>query len=156
SIFVEKNTMPIKDRGKRLSVIYAFLPILCIALCSPQAFAQFESATLTGVVTDPANAVVPDAGVRAVNIDTNQETVATTNSEGRYTFTNLRPGSYRVSAKAAGFKETVSSGIVLQINQAARLNFELTVGQLSDQVQVTESAPVLQTETSGLGAVIDH
>ncbi len=96
---------------------------MCIALGALQAFAQFESATLTGVVTDPANAVVPGADIRAVNMDTNQETAATTNSEGRYTFTNLRPGSYRVSAKAAGFKETVSSGIVLQINQAARLNF---------------------------------
>ena len=148
--------MRIKDRGKRFSVIYAFLPILFIALCALRAFAQFESATLTGVVTDPANAVVPAADIRAVNMDTNQETAAATNSEGRYTFTNLRPGSYRVSAKAAGFTETVSSGLVLQINQAARLNFELTVGQVSDQVQVTESAPVLQTETSGLGAVIDH
>jgi Carboxypeptidase regulatory-like domain/TonB dependent receptor-like, beta-barrel len=148
--------MLIKDRGKRLSVISAVLPIMCIALGALQGFAQFESATLTGVVMDPANAVVPDADIRAVNTDTNQESAATTNSEGRYTFTNLRPGSYRVSAKATGFKETVSSGIVLQINQAARLNFELTVGQLSDQVQVIESAPVLQTETSGLGAVIDH
>ena len=148
--------MLIKDRGKRSSVISAFLPILFIALCSPQAFAQFESATLTGVVTDPANAVVPGADIRVLNMDTNQETAATTNSEGRYVFTNLRPGSYRVSAKAQGFKETVSSGIVLQINQAARLNFELIVGQLSDQVQVTESAPVLQTETASLGAVIDH
>src|SRR5215470_8964311 len=148
--------MLIRDRGKRFSVISAVLPIMFIALGALQAFAQFESATLTGVVTDPANAVVPDADIRAINIGTNQETAATTNSEGRYTFTNLRPGSYRVSAKAAGFKETVSSGIVLQINQAARLNFELIVGQLSDQVQVIELAPVLQTETSGLGAVIDH
>src|SRR5215475_7340385 len=148
--------MLIRDRGKRLSVISTVLPIMFIVLGGLQAFAQFESATLTGVVTDPASAVVPDADIRAININTNQETAATTNSEGRYTFTNLRPGSYRVSAKAAGFKEAVSSGIVLQINQAARLNFELTVGQLSDQVQVIESAPVLQTETSGLGAVIDH
>ena len=101
-----------KNRGQRLSVISAFLPILFIALCSAQAFAQFESATLTGVVTDPANAVVPGADIRAINMDTNQETAATANSEGRYVFTNLRPGSYRVSAKAVGFKETVSSGIV--------------------------------------------
>jgi hypothetical protein len=148
--------MFIKDQGNRSNVIFAILPILLIAMVTLRAFAQFESATLTGVVTDPANAVVPGADVRAVNIDTNQETAATTNSEGRYTFTNLRPGSYRVGAKAAGFKEAVSSGVVLQINQAARLNFELTVGQLSDEVQVTESVAILQTETSGLGAVIDH
>ena len=70
--------MLIKDRSKRLRVISAFVAILFIALCSAQAFAQFESATLTGVVTDPVSAVVPGADIRAVNVDTNQETATTT------------------------------------------------------------------------------
>ena len=56
------------------------------------------------------------------------------NGEGRYSFSNLRPGSYRLVASTPGFKQFVSSGVVLQVNQAARLDIELTVGAVTEQV----------------------
>src|SRR5882672_1300108 len=129
---------------------------ILIALTTTLALAQFETATLTGVITDSAGAVVPKADVKAVNEATNQESSATANAEGRYFFPNLRPGSYRVTASAQGFKQFVSTGLVLQVNQAARLDIQLTVGAVTEQVNVTGEAPVLETESASRGAVIDH
>jgi len=96
-------------------------------------FAQFESETLSGVITDPANAVVAGAEIRAINEATNIESAAINDHEGRFAFTNLRPGSYRVTAIAKGFKEAVSPGVVLQVNQAARLDMQLTTGNVTEQ-----------------------
>ncbi len=129
---------------------------LCACVFTSIAFAQFESATLTGVVTDAAGAVVPGANVRAVNEATNLESAAVTNAEGRFQFPNLRPGSYRVIAGAPGFKQFVAAGVVLQVNQAARLDIQLTVGAVNEEVLVTGEAPLLETESSSRGAVIDH
>ncbi len=92
--------------------------VTCVALSTTAGFAQFESATLTGVVTDAATALVAGASVKAVNEATNLETTATTDNEGRFVFSSLRPGSYRVAVTATGFKQAVSSGVVLQVNQA--------------------------------------
>ena len=130
--------------------------LVCLFVLTTAALAQFESATLTGVVTDPAGSVVPNAAVRAVNEATNIELSVVTNSEGRYVLPNLRPGSYQVIASAQGFKQFVSSGVVLQVNQAGRLDIQLTVGSISEQVSVTGEAPVLDTESASRGAVIDR
>jgi hypothetical protein len=125
-------------------------------LLATAAFAQFDSATLTGTVTDPAGSLVPNATVRVVNEATNLEVSAVTNTEGRYVFPSLRPGSYKVVASAQGFKQFVSTGVVLQVNQAGRLDVQLTVGAITEQVSVTGEAPVLETESASRGAVIDH
>lgn len=130
--------------------------LVCLFVLTTAVLAQFESATLTGVVTDPAGSVVPNAAVRAVNEATNIELSVVTNSEGRYVLPNLRPGSYQVIASAQGFKQFVSSGVVLQVNQAGRLDIQLTVGSISEQVSVTGEAPVLDTESASRGAVIDR
>ena len=133
-----------------------FATLLCIALSGIVALAQFETATLTGIITDSAGAVVPNASVKAINEATNIETATVANGEGRYLFPNLRPGSYRVIASAQGFKQSVSPGVVLQVNQAAALDIQLTVGAVTEQVNVTGEAPVLETESSSRGAVIDQ
>src|SRR4051794_30416312 len=144
---------------KRRQAAFVFRPwilVIQIALCALPVAAQFESATLTGVVTDPADAVVSGAAIRAVNEDTNIEAAATTDDLGRFVFTSLRPGSYRVTATTKGFKESVSAGVVLQVNQAARLDIKLTVGDVTERVTVNAEAPLLETETASRGAVIDH
>jgi len=128
---------------------------LWLTFFSTVALAQFESATLTGVITDPAGAVVPNVIVRAVNEATNIETSVTSNSEGRYLFPNLRPGSYKLTASAQGFKQAISSDVVLQVNQAGRLDMHLTVGAISEQVSVDAEAAPLDTESAARGAVID-
>src|SRR5258706_2738093 len=129
---------------------------ILIVLTATLALAQFETATLTGVVTDSAGAVVPKTDVKAINEATNVESNATANAEGRYFFPNLRPGSYGVTASAQGFKQFVSAGVVLQVNQAARLDIQVAVGDVTEQILVTGEAPVLETESASRGAVIDH
>jgi hypothetical protein len=144
-----------KQISKHLSA-RAFAGALYLVCCAALALAQFESATLTGVVADASGAVVPRASVRVVNEATNVEAMALADAEGRYTFGNLRPGSYRVIASAPGFKQFVSSGVVLQVNQAARLDMQLTVGAVTEEVAVTGEAAVLDTESASRGAVIDR
>jgi hypothetical protein len=139
-----------------IAVFRAWVRWMAVALFALPAWAQFDSATLTGVVTDTAGAVVVDATVKAVNENTNIEVPASTNAEGRYLFASLRPGSYRLTAVSNGFKQFVSQGLVLQVNQSARVDIQLTLGDVTQQVTVTADAPVLETETSSRGAVIDH
>src|SRR5438477_1189376 len=127
----------VRVRNTKMSVVFrAVVYVSTIALSGAMALAQFESASLTGVVTDAAGAVIPGATVSAVNEGTNLQATATTNQEGRFVFPNLRPGSFRVAAGAKGFKQFVSPGVVLQVNQAARLDIRLTVGEVSEQVLV--------------------
>ena len=127
-----------------------------LLLAASAAWAQFESATLTGTVADPAGAVVPNATVKVTNEATNVEQSTTTNVEGRYFFPSVRPGTYRLTVAQQGFKQFVSSGIVLQVNQAAKLDVSLEVGAITESVQVSTAAPVLETESSSRGAVIDQ
>jgi hypothetical protein len=143
-------------RGQTNFALRTSIFLICIALCVLPAAAQFESATLTGIVTDAADAVVSGVAIRAINEGTNIEAAATTDEVGRFVFTSLKPGSYRVTATAKGFKESVSAGIVLQVNQAARLDIKLAVGNVNERVTVNAEAPLLETETASRGAVIDH
>ncbi len=130
------------------------LVLLCFASFSLRA--QFETATLTGVVSDPAGAVIANAAIKVLNEATNTEVAATTDENGRFTVAGLRPGTYQLSASAPGFKQFVSTGLVLQVNQSARLDVQLTVGEVSERVQVTSEAPMLETESASRGAVIDQ
>lgn len=132
---------------------------LCLVLTCVTAlpgYGQFETATLTGIVTDASGGGVPNASVKAVNEATNVEASTATNTEGRYVFAGLRPGSYRFTVAAAGFKQFASAGLQLQVNQAARLDVHLSVGAVTEEVLVTAEAPVLESESSNRGSVIDQ
>src|SRR5436190_21942550 len=90
---------------------------------------QFDVATLTGTVTDTSGAVVPGVQVTATNEATNIVASVTANETGRYLFPSLRPGTYKITATHQGFKQFVSAGVTLQVNQAGRLDIQLAVGQ---------------------------
>src|SRR5262249_4903621 len=137
-------------------VLRALRPLLLMTIFAAFATAQFETATLTGIITDPARAVVSGASVKVVNEATNFEATSTADSEGRYLFPSLRPGTYRITVTASGFKQSVSNDVVLQVNQAGRLDFQLTVGAVTEQITVSEEVPILETESSSRGSVIDQ
>jgi hypothetical protein len=118
--------------------------------------AQSTSAQITGTVRDPSSAVVPGAAVIVVNTATGVERQTMTAETGGYTVTMLQPGSYRVNVQKAGFRPVSRSGITLQVDQVARLDFTLEIGTTAETVEVVASAALVESETSSLGQVVDN
>ena len=113
-----------------------------------------DTATLTGTVTDPTGAVVVGAQVTVTNVATNIETVTETNSEGIYRVPFLRPGTYRVTISAAGFKRFVRDNVTLSVGATAPINASLEIGTVTETVEVRTALPLLETETSSTGTLV--
>jgi hypothetical protein len=131
------------------------ISILCAVLCLA-AVAQENTATITGQALDASGAVVPGAHVAARNVLTGLERQTLTNETGTYTIPLLPVGTYDIRAEKDGFKRSIRTGVVLQVDQRARIDVQLQVGAASESVQVTAEAPLTQTETSSVGSVIDN
>jgi hypothetical protein len=127
---------------------------LLLALLSTIAVWAQDTSTLTGTVTDSSGAVVADAQVTATNIANNFETQTTTNSEGLYRIPFLRPGDYRVRITAPGFKSFLRDNIELRVGATLPINAIMELGALTESVQVSAAAPLLETETSTTGTVV--
>lgn len=117
-------------------------------------WAQTYTATVTGNVTDPQGSAIAGAKVVAINQGTKLEYAVQSNEAGVYTIPFLPVGSYVISIEASGFKKLVSSEFKLEVNQIARINLALQVGAVTEQVTVTDVAPILQTENVTVGQVI--
>ncbi|MBK5294780.1 MAG: carboxypeptidase regulatory-like domain-containing protein [Acidobacteriia bacterium] len=111
--------------------------------------------TVTGQVKDSTTATVTGAHVTVRNIATNGVRAATTNEDGAYTIPALVPGMYEVKAEKPGFKVATRTNIELQVQQTARVDFALEVGQVSETVEVTSAVPLLTTENATVGTVIE-
>ncbi|MGH9497696.1 MAG: TonB-dependent receptor domain-containing protein [Terriglobales bacterium] len=111
-------------------------------------------AQIRGVVSDPSGAVMPDATVTITEVGTNESQTAKTDRSGEYILRALRPSTYVVKAQASGFQTVEQKGVVLAVGQETTLNFTLRPAGTSTEVQVTETAPLLDTESSGLGTDI--
>jgi hypothetical protein len=117
-------------------------------------WAQIENGNITGRVTDPTGAVVVGAQVTVTQTAMNFETVTVTNEEGLYRALNLRPGPYRITITAPGFKKLVRDGIDLRIGQTLAVNLVLEVGTLTESIEVRAQAQLLESETSATGATL--
>ena len=128
--------------------------IFCFTLLSGACFAQQDTGIITGVVTDPSGSAIPNAAIVLVNVGTNARTKVTTDEGGLFVATPLRIGTYTISIEAPGFKRSVQEEVVLRVQDRLRIDFKLEVGQLSDTIEVSAEAPLLQSETTSLGQVI--
>jgi hypothetical protein len=117
--------------------------------------AQSPNASLTGRVTDPSRAIIVGARVTAINLGTNISYEGLTNGAGEYDVPNLPPGTYRIEVQQTGFSMVIQPGVVLHVQEAVEINFELTVGSVSESVTVAGGAPAVGLATSALGAVVD-
>ena len=129
--------------------------IVALGVLAGSAWAQQVAASITGRVTDPTGAAVAGARVTATSVERGIAYPGTTNTEGYYNLPNLLVGSYNVKVEATGFQTATQSNITLQMNQVAKMDFQLKVGNVQTTVEVTSAAPVLQTEQTLLGQVID-
>ncbi len=113
-------------------------------------------AEITGAVSDASGAVMAGAAVTAVSAATNQVRSATTNETGIYSLPYLVPGAYDLRVESSGFKTATRKGVEIQVGSVARIDFKLEVGDVTQQVEVTGGAPLLNTETAALGTVIEN
>src|SRR5215471_887385 len=135
-------------RLSRALLLASFL--FASAICSGQS----GNATLTGTVQDASGAVIPNAAVTIRNVDTGVAHEVITNNAGLYYVPNLIPGSYTVNVEAKGFKVQRVEGVLLVIDQQARIDVQLRVGELGQEIAVTGAPPLLQTEDASVGTVI--
>jgi outer membrane receptor protein involved in Fe transport len=118
--------------------------------------AQQGRGTISGVVTDAQGAAVPSVSVEIRNTGTNAVFRAVTNDAGFYIAPGLAVGQYEVSAEAAGFKRTVHSGVILEVDQKAAVNFKLEIGQVNESVQVVGEAPLVDISSATVGKVVEN
>lgn len=127
-----------------------------LAALALSALAQTDTATITGVVTDSSGAAVADALIQATNRATTAAYTARSNESGVYVITALPIGSYDVSITRSGFQSLRRPDVVLSAGTRARVDASLTVGAVSEVVEVTALVPLLESETSSLGQVVEN
>jgi hypothetical protein len=111
---------------------------------------------ISGQVRDASSAAVPGVQVTATNVATNVARTAVTNDAGFYSFPAMVPAVYNIKAEKTGFKIVTKANIELQVQQSARVDFDLPVGQLTESVEVSGSAQMLSTEDATVGTVIEN
>src|ERR1700729_3632990 len=119
-----------------------------LSLLALAAFAQTDRGTITGTVSDPAGAVVPNAPIEAKNIGTDAVYPTATSGTGNYTIAQLPVGTYELSVSVPGFKKYIRTGIVVEVAGTARLDVALEVGSPTESVTVNAETPMLKTESS--------
>jgi hypothetical protein len=137
------------------SMLIGIVPAVLAAMLLPPGFGQ-TFGEITGVVTDPSGAIVTQATVTVTNPATNFTRSVTTNVSGNYSIPALLPGTYNVRAEMPGFQSEVRAGVELQVQQTARIDFQLRVGAVTETVEVVGGAPLLNTENANIGTVIDN
>jgi hypothetical protein len=113
------------------------------------------TATLVGTVTDNTGSVVPGAAVNVVNTETQFVYNTVTNEEGSYYVPNLNPGTYRLTIQGQGFKRYIQEGIILRTSEQPRINVALELGSVTESINVQATAPLLETETTSTGQVLE-
>src|SRR5207302_10880059 len=111
--------------------------------------------TITGTVTDPSGAAIAGATVTAKSVQRGITYTATSNESGIYRISELPVGDYDLKVENQGFQSSLYPALVLVLNQVARIDVQLTVGQVSQTVEVTGAAPVLKTEATQVDTIVN-
>ena len=138
----------------------SLLKVLCLVLVLSfgamvqKAWAQGAVGTINGTILDPAGAAVPGATVIAVNSATGVESNTTSTSAGVYTLPYLPSGTYSIKASAPGFETATAANIILRVAQVLSVNITLTLGQVTQQVTVSDTPELLETGSAEIGRYI--
>jgi hypothetical protein len=136
------------------TLVLSLITLVLFAGASLQA--QSTYGTVSGTATDSSGAALPGAQVTLTNIGTQETRTQTTGSEGLYQFVNVIPGQYRLEIEKSGFKHYTRANVVVQVQQDTHIDAMLALGQVTETVEVTSETPLLQSETSSLGQVVEE
>jgi Carboxypeptidase regulatory-like domain len=117
--------------------------------------AQIGTATISGSLMDPSGAAISGAAITAVQTETGFRRQTASNELGQYSLPGLTPGTYDLTVESAGFKRAQQRGMVLQVDQNARADVVLEIGQVTEIVEITAQTPLIESQSASLGAVID-
>ncbi len=129
---------------------------LLLAIATVACLAQVDTATITGTVTDPSGAAVAGARIRAVSQTTRMDYRVSSTEAGVYVITALPIGAYDLEVGGDGFQTVRRPNIVLNAGTRARVDIQMALGQVTEVVEVTGEIPLLESETSNLGQVIEN
>lgn len=129
--------------------------MLCLATAASSLAQSTGTATLTGAVTDTTGSIVPGANVTVRNVESGLVFKSVTTAEGTWYIPNLNSGQYQLRIEAQGFKTYVQDGITLRTAEQPRIDVKLEVGNVTESIQVTGAPPLLETETSTSGQVLE-
>jgi hypothetical protein len=138
-----------------VNTIAVLIPLVCGVLAPSSAQAQ-ATGQITGLITDPSGAVVPDATVEITNEATGQKRTVTSRDDGFYVVPLVNPGLYQVRVSKSGFGGLTRNGNEVAVNGTTRVDFSLQVGQVAEQVIATAVAPLVETSNATLGVVVDQ
>ena len=138
----------------RVGVLQVLAVVLAAGLAGSATAQTFGG--LTGQVVDTTGAAITGVSVTIRNLDTNAVRSANSNESGVYALPSLVPGAYSIKVEKAGFKTTTVNRVEIQVQQTARLDFTLAIGQISESVEVVASSTLLQTENATVGTVIEN
>lgn len=154
-VYIDRE-VNVMQRSHSYGLAWLFAVAAVLGLLLSAAMGQSFTGAVNGVVKDPSGAVVPNAGLTLVNVNTNEARKQASNPDGRYVFPMLPPGSYRLEANVQGFQKFVRSNITVEVQQELSIDVELNVGAASQEVNVTGVTPLLQPSTSSLGQVVNN
>ena len=135
--------------------VVSALAVFGMLFAPAHAAAQVAVGTLLGNVTDESGAAIPGATITATEVRTNISRTTVSNQAGAYTFTNTSPGTYRVEGELIGFKKFTRENVEVSVNTTIRVEISLAVGTLEESVIVTGEAPMLQTDRTDTGRIIE-
>ena len=133
---------------------YCFTSLLLCLLASSLPAQEFR-ATISGHVFDATGAAVPNAKITAINLENKETATATSDGSGTYTIPFLRPGDYKVTTASAGFKQSIRDRVTLEVGRIAGIDITLEVGAVSDSVEVSADAALLETQTASRSGVVN-
>ena len=128
--------------------------LFCQLLFAGVVWAQVSGGTIAGTITDPSGSVLPGATILIENTQTNVVRQTVADDKGFYSVPNLVPGTYTVTAEAAGFAKAATSGVLLTVGGEGLVNFQLHIGNVQQTVKVTEATPAVETTNATISGVV--